>query len=261
MNILLIDDEINFSQKLIEFLYNKGHFTVYFDEVIDAYDYINEERTYDLAIIDLMLPPDFKDEGLHLLEKIRELYSKLPIIMISQKNEKMTSIVDRAFSIGIHKFLDKNESTFWIDISNTIKEIEKKMNDRIFISHGHNELLKYKLKDFVQNHLLKEPLILSEMPNNGLTVVEKLEDASKLCNMAIVLLTKDDETKDGGLRARQNVIHEIGFFQGKYGRDKVVLLCEQGVEIFSNISGILRIEFSAEHFEQVYEDLRRELKN
>lgn len=261
MNILLIDDEINFSEKLIELAYNRGHFIVYFDEVINAYDYVNSDSNYDLAIIDLMLPPNFNDEGLRLLKSIRLLHPKLPIIMISQKTDKMTSIVDRAFSIGIYKFLDKNESTFWIDLSNTIKEIEKKMNDRIFISHGHNELLKYKLKDFVQNHLSKEPLILSEMPNSGCTVVEKLEHASKQCNMAIVLLTKDDETKDGGLRARQNVIHEIGFFQGKYGRNKVILLCEQGVEIFSNISGILRIEFSAEHFEEVYEDLRRELKD
>ena len=45
------------------------------------------------------------------------------------------------------------------------------------------------------------------------------------------------------IRARQNVVHEIGFFQGKYGRSRVVLLAEQGVEIFTNISGIVRIDF------------------
>ena len=115
------------------------------------------------------------------------------------------------------------------------------------------------LKDFIQNHLDRQPLILSELPNYGRTVVEKLEDASKMCNAAIILLTKDDETKEGGMRARQNVIHEIGFFQGKYGRNKVILLYEQGVEIFSNISGILRIEFSSNHFEEIYENLRTEL--
>ena len=97
------------------------------------------------------------------------------------------------------------------------------------------------------------------MANNGLTIVEKLERASNYCNAAIILLTKDDETKDGGMRARQNVIHEIGFFQGKLGRKNVILLCEEGVEIFSNISGIVRISFSLNHFEETYEDLRREL--
>ena len=97
------------------------------------------------------------------------------------------------------------------------------------------------------------------MPNRGLTIVEKLEKASAFCNCAIVLLTKDDEITDGGMRPRQNVIHEIGFFQGKYGRNKVILLCERGVELLSNISGIMRIEFDVTHFEAVYDAIRMEL--
>ena len=57
-------------------------------------------------------------------------------------------------------------------------------------------------------------------------MVEKLEatEAEK-CNKAVILLTKDDEMADGSMRSRQNVIHEIGFFQGKYGRKNVILLC------------------------------------
>jgi len=61
------------------------------------------------------------------------------------------------------------------------------------------------------------------------------------------------------MRARQNVIHEIGFFQGKYGRKNVVLLCEEGVELFSNISGIVYIQFDRNHFPEVFEQLRNEL--
>jgi len=72
-------------------------------------------------------------------------------------------------------------------------------------------------------------------------------------------MTKDDVQEDAGVRARQNVVHEIGFFQGKYGRQNVVLLAERGVEIFSNISGILRIEFDADHFEAVFDQLRLEI--
>ncbi len=136
--------------------------------------------------------------------------------------------------------------------------MEKKNN--IFISHGHNELLKLKLKDFIQNHLHKSPVILSEVPSHGQTIVEKLERVSEMCNYAIILLTKDDEQKKGGLRARQNVIHEIGFFQGKYGRKNVVVLAERGVELFSNISGIVRIEFDLYSFESIYEPLRIEFQ-
>lgn len=259
MRVLLIDDDKNFSQKVIECLLNKGHIVEYYNHTAEAYSFIQSDEKIDLAIIDLMLEPTYKTEGIDILSFLHRYNSKIPIIMISQKNEKMITIVDQAFTIGIERFIDKNEPNFWIDLFNSIKEIENNMNNKIFISHGHNELLKLKLKDFIQNHLDRQPLILSELPNYGRTVVEKLEDASKMCNAAIILLTKDDETKEGGMRARQNVIHEIGFFQGKYGRNKVILLYEQGVEIFSNISGILRIEFSSDHFEEIYENLRTEL--
>ncbi len=131
---------------------------------------------------------------------------------------------------------------------------------RIFISHGHNELLQLKLKDFISSRLQRTPVILAELPNWGATVVEKLERESKSCSMAIVLMTKDDEQRDGGVRARQNVIHEIGFFQGIYGRKNVILLAEKGVELFSNISGIVRIEFDSQSFEAVFEQLRREIE-
>lgn len=261
MKVLLVDDEKNTSEKIIELLFKNNHSIDYFGTAYDIYNTLNpfSESCYDLAIIDLMLPPTYKLEGISLLKYLKTTIPKLPIIMISQKNNSMTSIVNEAFMLGINCFFDKNDENFFIDLLIKTKEIESKMNNKIFISHGHNELLKFKLKDFVQNKLYREPLILSEMANNGLTIVEKLERASNYCNAAIILLTKDDETKDGGMRARQNVIHEIGFFQGKLGRKNVILLCEEGVEIFSNISGIVRISFSLNHFEETYEDLRREL--
>lgn len=181
--------------------------------------------------------------------------------MISAKNDKMISIVASAFSEGIYTFLDKNDCDFMEQLIDSIWEVQRKMNDRIFISYGHNELLKFKLKEFIRERLKRDIVILDELPNNGLTIVEKLEKASSSCNSAIVLLTKDDELKDGGMRARQNVIHEVGFFQGKYGRNKVILLCEKGVDLFSNISGIMRIEFEPDHFEAVYDSIRIEYES
>jgi hypothetical protein len=42
-------------------------------------------------------------------------------------------------------------------------------------------------------------------------------------------------------RARQNVVFELGFFIGKLGRAHVCALCEEGVEIPSDYSGVLFI--------------------
>src|SRR5206468_2559031 len=115
-------------------------------------------------------------------------------------------------------FLDKNSTLFEQNLRLRLKEIVMEKANNIFISHGHNELLKLKLKDFISSRLKLKPIVLSEQASSGLTVVEKLEKVSEECSFAIVLMTKDDEQLNGGVRARQNVIHEIGFFQGKYGR-------------------------------------------
>lgn len=258
MNILLLDDDPEFSASVIEELYRWGNKVDYFDSFFEAMDAV-EIETYDLYILDLMLPPFFQSEGLNMLELVKTNTPNSEILMISTKSERMTQIVDRAYQLGARRFLDKSEQDFIANLLLIVKEIKKEMNNSIFISHGHAELLKYQLKDFVREKLGKTALILSEQPNNGLTIVEKLEAVSEKCYKAIILLTKDDEMADGSMRSRQNVIHEIGFFQGKYGRKNVILLCEEGVELFTNISGIVYIQFDRNHFAEVFEQLRNEL--
>jgi predicted nucleotide-binding protein len=61
---------------------------------------------------------------------------------------------------------------------------------------------------------------------------------------AIVILTGDDQgsvvgSEDFNLRARQNVIFELGFFFGSIERRRVAVLYENGVELPSDISGLL----------------------
>jgi hypothetical protein len=132
---------------------------------------------------------------------------------------------------------------------------------RVFISHGHNEVAKHKLKDFVRERLRMEPVILAEQPDLGLTVVEKLEKYGPECQFALVLFTADDQTVSGESRARQNVTHELGFFHGLLGRDRVLLLKQAGVELFSNISGLIYKEFERDGIESVFEDIRIALES
>lgn len=127
---------------------------------------------------------------------------------------------------------------------------------KVFISHGHNELLKLKLKNFITERLKLEPMILAEQPDSGLTVIEKLEKYGRDSDFALIILTADDKSLDDGVRARQNVIHELGFFHGILGRDRVLLLKQSGVELFSNISGLIYKEFENNKIESIFEDIR-----
>lgn len=104
-------------------------------------------------------------------------------------------------------------------------------------------------------------MILHEQPNSGRTIIEKFEEYSNV-GFAIVLLTADDigGVKNGNelqLRARQNVIFELGFFNGKLGRNRVCCLYEAGVELPSDYSGVVYVEYDSGQWKM---NLVRELR-
>ena len=116
----------------------------------------------------------------------------------------------------------------------------------VFIVHGHDEEAKYAVARFIKGLGLKA-IILDEQVNKGQTIIEKFEREANNARFAIVLLTPDDvgapkDDKDKlQLRARQNVILELGYFLHKLGRERVCVLCKEGVERPSDIHGIVYV--------------------
>jgi hypothetical protein len=124
----------------------------------------------------------------------------------------------------------------------------QKLTNKGFIIHGHNDVTKLEVARFVEKSLGKEAIILHEQPNKGKTVIEKFESFSEV-DFAIALWTADDLGKAGketelNARARQNVIFETGYFIGKLGRERVIILFEEGVEMPSDYKGVVYISLS-----------------
>lgn len=119
-------------------------------------------------------------------------------------------------------------------------------SSKVFIVHGHNHGVKEAVARFLER-LGLDPVILHEKPNAGRTIIEKFSDYADV-QFAVVLLTADDEGRvrgssgDPALRARQNVVLELGYFLGKLGRARVCALYEAGVEIPSDYQGVLFVE-------------------
>lgn len=108
-------------------------------------------------------------------------------------------------------------------------------------------------KDFIE--------LSSNEANLGRTVIEKFEDFSDV-SYAIILYTACDEGKAKGAtelkdRARQNVLFEHGYFCSKLGRDHVAALVEHGVEIPSDLNGIIFISLDEPDWK---DKVKRELK-
>ena len=136
---------------------------------------------------------------------------------------------------------------------------EKSMPDKIFISHGRSNEW-YKVQNYLERDLALFTLELAQEPNIGRTVLQKLDEESNKCRIAVIVMTGDDLIEDGELRSRENVMHEIGFFQGKLGLHNIVLLHEEGVNIPSNIHGLVYIGFPKDTVEATFGAITRELK-
>jgi predicted nucleotide-binding protein len=147
---------------------------------------------------------------------------------------------------------------------------------RVFISHGKDLKPLNELKEMVAGFGLT-PVVLSEQPSGGRTVMEKLEAYSDV-GFAFVILTPDDlggyvETgskwsrpqrlrkflKTAHNRPRQNVVLEFGFFVGKLGRDRVACLLKKPVEQPSDMHGIVYLSFK-ESIMELKEEIGKELK-
>ena len=135
-------------------------------------------------------------------------------------------------------------------------------NKKIFIVHGHDEVSKYKLKDYLQNTLhYPEPVILSEVASCGRTIIESFEEETENAGLVFILLTPDDFMSDSSMRARQNVIFELGYFIGKLGRKsgRVILLLKGMVDITSDLNGILYIHID-NGIQEAGEEIRKAIE-
>jgi predicted nucleotide-binding protein len=131
---------------------------------------------------------------------------------------------------------------------------------KVFIGHGHNEIVLNRVKNFVQDRCRLDPIVLNLLPSTGLTIIEKLEKYGRAADYAVLIMTADDETTSGLPRARQNVIQELGWFQGVLGRNRTAIVQQAGVEIASNLSGIVLLRFEGDAVEAVFDRLRQEFE-
>lgn len=130
---------------------------------------------------------------------------------------------------------------------------------RIFISHGRSTDWR-EVQPYIERDVGISTLELEQEPNLGRTIIEKLIDNAARCSSAVIIMTGDDVANEDEARVRENVMHEIGFFQGKYGRNSVILLHEEGVNIPSNLSGVAYIPFPKGSISSGFHVLQRELK-
>lgn len=132
------------------------------------------------------------------------------------------------------------------------------MPNAVFIGHGRRADW-----EKIRNHISKKHRLKVEefnvSPTAGFTTVERLTEMLESASFAILVMTAEDRQRDGRLKARQNVVHEIGLFQGRLGFPRAIVVKEDGVEEFSNIEGLTYIPFKKGKIDDALAEIDRVL--
>lgn len=193
------------------------------------------------------------DKGLKELFRLVNARSlkKAYLVALKQLDQQVAELELKAMtsSVGSPRGSQAGDET-----KNTTLGGHARLSKKIFVVHGHDHGFKNTVARYLEA-LDLDVIILHERPDGGHTVIEKFEHESNV-GFAVVLATADDvaqsvmglEKSTDGIsrddleaRARQNVVFELGYFMGKLGRARTALVTDAGVNLPSDLSGIIYI--------------------
>jgi predicted nucleotide-binding protein len=146
-----------------------------------------------------------------------------------------------------------------LEIAEKNKRRSERVGTNVFIGHGSSPVWK-DFKDFIQDRLKLPWDEFNRVPVAGMSNIARLSQMLDEAGVAFLIMTAEDEQKDGKVQARMNVIHEAGLFQGRLGFSKAIIVLEDGCEEFSNIQGLGQIRFPKGKIKAAFEEVRRVLE-
>jgi CheY-like chemotaxis protein len=285
--ILWIDDE-RFALTNYKILLERKGFRVFCAYSFSEGKHLMEQYASEaeLVILDVMMPigdasavgqTDTElakggyEAGAVLARWARERFPSLPIIAYSScHGDDIPAWLESQGIRYVPKTMHFTSTDDFLDMiyNASTKSLASVARCKTFIVHGHDEVAKLELKNYIQNVLrMPEPCVLQERPSRGRTLIEKFEDEAAEANLVFVLLTPDDRVVPSSreasveVRPRPNVVFELGFFMAKLGRrkGKIIILYKEGAHVPSDLAGVVYIDitFGIEH---AGEAIRRELE-
>ena len=197
-----------------------------------------------------------------LIELMPDMYGDFQAISTEPSLEMMAKpdgTVPKHFSRAQTERLVRDiDQIFEVRANSELEQPRRQAPQRVFISHGRSNDWRA-VQPFIEKDVGLPTIELAQEPNLGRTIIEKLIDNADRCDSAVIVMTGDDVANEDERRVRENVMHEVGFFQGRYGRSMVVLLHEEGVNVPTNLSGVAYIPFPKGKIDAGFHVLQREL--
>lgn len=152
-------------------------------------------------------------------------------------------VLEDCMKLGL---LEKTEERFGPSgtiMDRAARELVGPMNTlKVFLTHSSHNNMWREVQDRLLSLRTRTVEVVefnSDLPY-GQSAFQRIEEAAEGVNLAVILMTRDNDAGD----PRLNVVHETGYFQGKLGRERTLLLIEKGVtRDLSNIHGLQGFEF------------------
>lgn len=131
--------------------------------------------------------------------------------------------------------------------------------NKVFIGHGRSGAWR-DLAAFLETRLGLTWDEFNRESTAGVAIIDRLQQMLNDACFGFVVMTAEDTQRDGTAQARQNVVHEVGLFQGRLGFRRAIILLEEGCAEFSNIVGLGQIRYPAGNLLGSAEEIRRVLE-
>lgn len=148
--------------------------------------------------------------------------------------------------------LEKKESEVQEEQSSTAKPIVTNNKPNVFVSHGKGDSVIIKqLKELLTYGQLN-PVVSVERETTAISVPEKVFTDMKSCEAGIIHINLEQNINENGImqegHLNENVLIEIGAAIALYGK-KVILLCQKGIPLPSNLQGLYRCEYEGDQLD------------
>jgi predicted nucleotide-binding protein len=276
----IIEDDQFVAQLWTERLALRGHSVALITSSEQAWEKLDEISEADCVLLDVMMPvpPGMSQSlaegglatGVVIAKELLKRRVSLRLILASNvPPEELKATMANHPNVAVLSKADWPPEALVDYLDQTVNAPVTPRPPRSFIVHGHDEVAKFALKNFIQNTLSwPEPIILHERPSHGMAIIEKFEKYAGEAQFVFVLMTPDDrvatirQRNTEKRRARQNVIFEMGYFLGALGRrsGRVLLLHKGPTELPSDLYGIVYIDIT-KGIEAAGELIRREVQH
>jgi len=164
--------------------------------------------------------------------------------------------------LGTLKFIEDQGYVKFLDSKYHMSDVLPQRKN-VFIIHGHDEQALTTLGGIIKDDLGLKPIVLKDGFGEGApTLIEKFEKHAPTCSYAIALVTPDDKVlnqKEEYDQSRPNVMYELGWFAGRFGRKRIMVIQKKGTEIFSDFGGVAHYTYD-KSVKEVYREIHQELK-